>query len=84
MDLKDFGVNSGVNIQEIEVKSYFEVEKVLKDNANLFYKHDEELLPEQSNGLGYSKLIFIVLTILSYYEEQSKRKTCLLYTSRCV
>ena len=75
VDLKDFGVNSGVNIQEIEVKSYFEVEKVLKDNANLFYKHDEELLPEQSNGLGYSKLIFIVLTILSYYEEQSKRKT---------
>lgn len=74
-DLKDFGVNSGVNIQEIEVKSHFEVEKVLKDNANLFYKHEEELLPEQSNGLGYSKLIFIVLTILSYYEEQSKRKT---------
>lgn len=74
-DLKDFGVNSGVNIQEIEVKSHFEVEKVLKDNANLFYKHDDEFLPEQSNGLGYSKLIFIVLTILSYYEEQSKRKT---------
>lgn len=74
-DLKYFGVNSGVNIQDIEVKSHFEVEKVLKDNANLFYKHDDELLPEQSNGLGYSKLIFIVLTILSYYEEQSKRKT---------
>lgn len=75
-DLKDFGVNSGINIQEIEVKSHFEVEEVLKDNANLFYKHDEdELLPEKSNGLGYSKLIFIVLTILSYFEEQSKRKT---------
>ena len=75
-DLKDFGVNSGINIQEIEVKSHFEVEEVLKDNANLFYKHDgDELLPEKSNGLGYSKLIFIVLTILSYYEEQSKRKT---------
>jgi putative ATP-dependent endonuclease of the OLD family len=75
-DLKNFGVNSGVNIQEIEIKSHFEVEKVLKDNANLFYKHDgDKLLPEKSNGLGYSKLIFIVLTILSYYEEQSKRKT---------
>jgi len=74
-DLKKFGVNSGVNIQEIEIKSHFEVEEVLKDNANLFYKHDgDELLPEKSNGLGYSKLIFIVLTILSYYEEQSKRK----------
>ncbi|MBY0486134.1 MAG: ATP-dependent endonuclease [Flavobacteriaceae bacterium] len=73
-DLKDFGVNSGVNIQEIVIKSHFEVEKVLKDNANLFYKHDEEHLPEKSNGLGYSKLIFIVLTILSYYEEHVKRK----------
>ncbi len=74
-DLKTFGVNNGVNIQEIEIKSHFEVEEVLKDNANLFYKHNEgELLPEKSNGLGYSKLIFIVLTILSYYEEQSKRK----------
>jgi len=76
IDLKIFGVNSGVNIQEIEIKSHFEVEEVLKDNANLFYKHDgDEFLPEKSNGLGYSKLIFIVLTILSYYEEQIKRKT---------
>jgi putative ATP-dependent endonuclease of the OLD family len=76
LDLKTFGVNSGVNIQNIEIKSHFEVEKVLKDNANLFYKHDgDELLPEKSNGLGYSKLIFIVLTILSYYEEQIKRKS---------
>ena len=75
IDLKTFGVNSGVNIQDIEIKSHFEVEEVLKDNANLFYKHDGgELLPEKSNGLGYSKLIFIVLTILSYYEEQCKRK----------
>jgi putative ATP-dependent endonuclease of OLD family len=75
-DLKEFGVNNGVNIQQIEIKSQFQVEEVLKDNANLFYKHDgDELLPEKSNGLGYSKLIFIVLTILSYYEEQSKRKT---------
>lgn len=75
-DLKEFGVNNGVNIQQIEIKSQFEVEDVLKDNANLFYKHNgDELLPEKSNGLGYSKLIYIVLTILSYYEEQSKRKT---------
>lgn len=74
-DLKFFGVNSGVNLQEIEIKSRFEVEEVLKRNANLFYNHSDKLLPEKSNGLGYSKLIFIVLTILTYYEEQSKRKT---------
>lgn len=75
-DLKTFGVNSGVNLQEIAIKSHFEVEKVLKNNANLYYKHDnEQLLPEQSNGLGYSKLIHIVLTIITHYEEQSKKKT---------
>lgn len=75
-DLRAFGVNNGVNLQEIAIKSHFEVEKVLKNNVNLYYKHDnEQLLPEQSNGLGYSKLIHIVLTIITHYEEQSKKKT---------
>ncbi len=74
-DLKNFGVNNGTNLQKIEIRSHFEVEEVLKDNASLFYEHDGgELLPETSNGLGYSKLIFIVLTVLSYFEEQTKRK----------
>jgi putative ATP-dependent endonuclease of OLD family len=77
-DLENFGVNTGVNRKELEleIKSNFEVEKVLKNNANLFYRHeDEKLLPESYNGLGYSRLIFILLSILGYYEEQFKRKT---------
>ena len=76
-DLENFGVNTGVNRKELEleIKTHFEVEKVLKNNANLFYRHDEKLLPESYNGLGYSRLIFILLSILSYYEEQVKRKT---------
>ncbi len=76
-DLENFGVNTGVNRKELEleIKTHFEVEKVLKNNANLFYRHDEKLLPESYNGLGYSRLIFILLSILGYYEEQFKRKT---------
>ncbi len=76
-DLENFGVNTGVNKKELEleIKTHFEVEKVLKNNANLFYRHDEKLLPESYNGLGYSRLIFILLSILGYYEEQFKRKT---------
>jgi putative ATP-dependent endonuclease of OLD family len=76
-DLENFGVNTGVNRKELEleIKTHFEVEKILKNNANLFYRHDEKLLPESYNGLGYSRLIFILLSILGYYEEQLKRKT---------
>lgn len=72
-DLKIFGVNTGINIQELEIKSNFEVDKVLKDNANLYYKYGDELLPESHNGLGYSNLIFIILHFFSYFEEYCKR-----------
>lgn len=76
-DLENFGVNTGVNRKELEleIKTHFEVEKVLQNNSNLYYRHDEQLLPESYNGLGYSRLIFILLSILSYYEEQVKRKS---------
>lgn len=74
IDLQDFGVNTGLNMQQIEIKSKFDLEKVLKDNATLYYKcDDDELLPESHNGLGYSNLIYIILQFFNSFEEYSKR-----------
>jgi hypothetical protein len=73
-DLKDFGMNTGLNVQELEIKSKFDIEKVLKDNATLYYKHEDEFLPESHNGLGYSNLIYIILQFFNSFEEYKKRK----------
>lgn len=73
-DLKNFGINTGVNLQELKIKSKFEAESILKGNTNLFYNHDEYLLPEFSNGLGYSKLIYITLRFIGFCEEYMKRE----------
>lgn len=73
-DLKSFGLGSGVNIQNLEIKSIFEATKIIKGNTQLFYEHGDNLLPEAHNGLGYSKLIFIILHFISFYEEYTKRE----------
>ena len=72
-DLKGFGINEGINLQELEIKSFFDAEKILRGNTQLFYDHDDNLLPEAHNGLGYSKLIFTILRFISFYEEYDKR-----------
>lgn len=73
-DLKTFGVDSDVNIQSLLVKSQFEAAKILKGNTKLYYEHGDVLLPEAHNGLGYSKLIFIILSFIGFFEEFSKRE----------
>ncbi len=73
-DLKMFGVNSGINLQELNIKSHFEAKEIIKGNTQLFYNHDDNLLPEAHNGLGFSKLIFIILQFISFFEEYDKRK----------
>jgi putative ATP-dependent endonuclease of OLD family len=73
-DLKEFGINEGVNLQDLKIKCIFEADKILKGNTQLFYNHEENLLPEAHNGLGYSKLIFTILRFISFYEQYSKRK----------
>lgn len=75
-DLKTFGVDSITSLSELKVMSLFEVEKVLKGNTQLFYKHGEDgdMLPESHNGLGYTKLIFTILQFISFFEEFDKRE----------
>lgn len=73
-DLKGFGLDTGVNIQNLEIRSQFEPANIIKGNTKLFYEHEDNLLPEAHNGLGYSKLIFIILQFISFFEEYSKRE----------
>lgn len=72
-DLKTFGIRQQLHLPQIKIKSDFEAEAVLKGNTQVFYDHDENLLPEAHNGLGYSKLIFMILQFVSFYEEFDKK-----------
>ncbi|KAA9341161.1 ATP-dependent nuclease [Larkinella humicola] len=76
-DLSKFGVEQGINLQKLAIRSVFEADKILKGNTHLFYQHGvstDHLLPESYNGLGYSNLIYIILQFISFYEEYDKRK----------
>jgi predicted ATP-dependent endonuclease of OLD family len=72
-DLGQFGVDEGINLQELIIKSLFEPEKILKGNTQLFYNHEAGELPESYNGLGYSNLIYMILQFISFYESFDKR-----------
>lgn len=73
-DLKTFGMDTDVNIQNLQIRSLFDPAKVLQGNTKLYYDHGGFVLPEAHNGLGYSKLIFIILSFVSFFEEFSKRE----------
>jgi len=71
-DLDCFGFVS--KEQKLKIKSKFEPEKVIRGNTQIFYECGQDLLPESHNGLGYSKLIFIILNFISFYEEYLKKE----------
>ncbi|MDD3940346.1 MAG: AAA family ATPase [Candidatus Pacebacteria bacterium] len=71
-DLECFGFVS--EEQKLKIKSKFEPEKVIRGNTQIFYECGQDLLPESHNGLGYSKLIFIILNFISFYEEYLKKE----------
>lgn len=71
-DLKAFGVGT-VDPFDIRVISQFKTENILADNTRLFYARDGALLPESHNGLGYTRLIFMILEFIGFYED-FKRK----------
>lgn len=69
-----FGVNSGIEIPQIILKSKFDAETIIKNNIKYYYKNGGIELPENYNGLGYSNLIFLVLKIVSFIETFKKNK----------
>lgn len=73
-DLGKFGIEDGVTLQKLIIKSLFDAENILKGNTQLFYNQDSSILPESYNGLGYSNLIYMILQFISFYEAYDKRK----------
>ncbi len=68
-DLNTFGY-PGLEDRNIELKSKFSPESILKNNTDIFYSNDSGYsLPESYNGLGFSNLIYIILKLLYFYKE---------------
>ncbi len=65
--LKKFGY-PGLDGSELETETILDVERLLSHHTKVRYAgHHGILLPESYNGLGMRNLIFILLTIVSFY-----------------
>lgn len=74
-DLKHFGAETMPSLQEVKVVSDFRAADLLKGNTRVVYAHDSgAVLPEGHNGLGFSKLIFIVLQFVAFFEHYNSRE----------
>lgn len=70
-----------IDNEELELKSDLKVEKLFKNDVKLYYKHGQNILPENYNGLGYSNLIYIISKIIGFQEiyNESKASLCLIF-----
>ncbi|MCX7522055.1 AAA family ATPase [Microbacterium sp. STN6] len=74
-DLKHFGAGRMPSLQELKIVSEFRAADLLKGSTKVMYAHDGGAdLPEAHNGLGFSKLIFIVLQFVAFFENYQKRQ----------
>lgn len=72
-DLKQFGASQMPSLQELKVVSEFRAADLLKGSTKVMYVHGSGAdLPEAHNGLGFSKLIFIVLQFVAFFEAYKK------------
>ena len=62
---KEFGF-PGIDNERLELQSNIVIENLFKNNVRLVYNHDENILPEKYNGLGYKNLMYIISKILSF------------------
>lgn len=62
---KEFGF-PGIDNERLELQSNIIVENLFKNNVRLVYNHDDNILPEKYNGLGYKNLMYIISKILSF------------------
>lgn len=56
----------GIDNEKLQLQSKIEVENLFRNNVKLVYNHDDNLLPEKYNGLGYKNLMYIISKILSF------------------
>ncbi|KJF16615.1 ATP-dependent nuclease [Acidithrix ferrooxidans] len=74
-DLKHFGAGRMPSLQEIRIVSEFSAANLLNGSTRVMYAHESGTdLPEAHNGLGFSKLIFIILQFVSFFEAYKKRQ----------
>ncbi len=74
-DLRVFGAGRMPSLQELKIVSELRAVDLLKGSTKVMYAHDSgEELPEAHNGLGFSKLIFIVLQFVAFLEAYRKRQ----------
>jgi putative ATP-dependent endonuclease of OLD family len=72
-DVKVFGAGRMPSLQELKIVSEFRAADLLKGSTKVMYVHDSGSdLPEAHNGLGFSKLIFIILQFVSFFEAYKK------------
>lgn len=75
LDLRTFGANRMPDLQEIKVVSDFRAGELLRGSTKVVYQHESgQDLPEAHNGLGFSKLIFIVLQFVAFFESYKQGK----------
>lgn len=73
-DLNTFGVNGMSALQTVAVRSSFKPETLMKDSTKVFYQDETgQYLPEAHNGLGFTKLIFIVLQLVSFLKAHEEK-----------
>lgn len=74
-DLKQFGAGQMPSLQELKVVSEFRAADLLKGSTKVMYVHGTGAdLPEAHNGLGFSKLIFIILQFVAFFEAYKKQQ----------
>jgi len=74
-DLRTFGAERMPSVQELKVISEMRAGDLLTGSTRVVYEHSPDFdLPESHNGLGYSKLIFMILQFIAFFESYRKRK----------
>lgn len=58
---------------ELTILSTLSEKRIFQDNTTVKYKHDDVLLPEDYNGLGYLNLFAIIFNIRIKLDQLSKR-----------
>ena len=69
-DIERFSYGKGE--ARISVKSMLSASTLIKENANVVYSKDSELLPEEYNGLGYMNLFAMIFYINIQIDEFRK------------
>ena len=73
--LEGFGASKMPGFQNMKVVSNFNPAALIKGSTKVTYDDkDGSTFPESHNGLGYTKLIYIVLQLVTFFESYQQRR----------